>query len=115
MRVCSSPGCPNLHPSTGKCPACRDQADRARRPYGNPYASRGHRRFRREVLGRDPVCVLCGRAPSTVADHFPSERRDLVAAGLDPDDPIFGRGLCSACHGTETARRTPAGWNARDV
>lgn len=113
VRVCSTPGCPNLHPGSGKCPACRARSDRARRPEGNPYVSRGHRRFRREVLTRDPVCVVCGQAPSTVADHYPHERRDLIAMGLDPDDPKFGRGVCASCHGVETARRTPAGWNER--
>ncbi len=38
------------------------------------------------MLRRDPVCVLCGRVPSTVADHFPLCLRELVDAGLPYDD-----------------------------
>jgi 5-methylcytosine-specific restriction protein A len=55
------------------------------------------------VLDRDVICVLCGAALATVADHWPRSRRQLVAAGLDADDPQYGRGLCASCHGTETA------------
>jgi len=102
-RVCSRPGCGTLHEGTGRCPACRAQADRERRPDGNPYKTAGHRSFREAVLARDPICVLCLRARATVADHFPIERRDLVAMGLDPNDPARGRGLCKACHDRHTA------------
>jgi len=64
------------------------------------------------VLDRDPICVLCRLAASTVADHWPTSRRDLEAAGLDPNDPARGRGLCKPCHDRETARNQPGGWNA---
>lgn len=112
-RVCSKPGCPNLHDGVGACPTCRAQGDRARRPNGNPYASTGHRSFRRAVLQRDPLCVCTGEcghhdtpclAPSVVADHWPIERRDLIELGLDPDDPKRGRGFCVRCHNAKTAR-----------
>ena len=112
-RVCSTPGCPTIHQGPGRCPACRAQGDRDRRPHGNPYATRGHQRFREAVLARDPICVLCLRARSTVADHHPDERRDLVAAGLDPNDPTRGRGLCKGCHDRWTAKSSPGGWNDR--
>lgn len=119
-RVCSTPGCPTLHEDTGRCTTCAAKADKARRPDGNPYRTRGHLRFRELVLARNPRCVCpgdCGRHTSvcgglaTVADHWPTERRDLVSAGLDPDDPARGRGLCVACHNGRTARSTPGGWN----
>lgn len=112
-RVCSQPGCPTLHDGVGACPTCRAQGDRARRPNGNPYASAGHRAFRRAVLQRDPLCVCTGEcghhdtpclAPSVVADHWPIERRDLIELGLDPDDPKRGRGFCLRCHNAKTAR-----------
>jgi 5-methylcytosine-specific restriction protein A len=63
------------------------------------------------VLDRDPICVLCELAVSTVADHYPHSRRELIALHLDPDDPQYGRGLCKRCHDTETATNQPGGWN----
>ena len=109
-RVCSTPGCAALtEPGRSRCAACTAAADRQRRPQGNPYATRAHRRA---VLDRDPICVLCNMRPATVADHWPIERRDLVAFGLDPDDPERGRGLCALCHASRTAKDTPGGWAA---
>lgn len=120
-RVCSRPGCPKLHQGSGRCPDCRAQADRDRRPHGNPYSSRGHRAFREAVLARNPRCVCpgdCGThtgwcgTPATVADHFPLERVELIEAGLDPNDPAHGRGVCRPCHDRKTARTRPGGWHA---
>lgn len=122
LRVCSTPGCPNLHDGAGRCPPCKAQAEQDRRPDGNPYRTPGHQRFREHVLARNPRCVCtgeCGRhdgvcgAIATVADHHPLERRDLVAAGLDPNDPQRGRGVCKPCHDAKTARTSPGGWNNR--
>src|SRR5690625_4467058 len=109
MTVCSTPGCPNLHRRPGRCPKCRATHDRARRPHGNPYATPGHRAFRATVLARDPICVICLKQPATVADHHPTERRDLLTQGLDPNNPTHGRGLCKTCHDRKTAR-TASGW-----
>lgn len=117
--VCSTPGCGKLHEGTGRCDDCRAKADRARRPDGNPYSTRGHFAFREAVLARHPRCMCrgqCGRhanlcgAVSTVADHDPIERVDLVAAGLDPNDPARGVGKCKPCHDAKTARTKPAGF-----
>ena len=114
MRVCSVSGCPELYDGKdSRCPRHRAQADRARgtaRDRG--YASAGHQRFRGAVLDRDPVCVLCDAAFSTIADHFPFSRRELEAAGLNPNDPQYGRGLCKPCHDAETAKNQPGGWHA---
>ena len=117
MKVCSRPGCPTVVETSGRCPDCRAQVARTRRatdPMQRAYTSPRHRRFRRLVLKRDPQCVLCG-AVASVADHYPVSRRDLVAQGLDPDDPARGRGLCASCHGRETATNPDqaGGWNAR--
>lgn len=80
-----------------------------RRGYG-----RAHRtRFRPGVLARDPVCVICNLRVSTVADHYPLSRRELVDAGMDPDDPVHGRGLCAPCDRRQTAQRQPGGWADR--
>jgi 5-methylcytosine-specific restriction enzyme A len=122
MRVCSSPGCPVIHAGQGRCPDCRAKADKTRRPDGNPYSTAGHLAFREAVLARNPRCVCpgdcerhkgwCG-AVATVADHYPIERRDLVSAGLDPNDPSAGRGVCKGCHDAKTARTAPGGWADR--
>ncbi|MEU9333139.1 holin [Streptomyces sp. NPDC048290] len=114
LRICSTPGCPE-YTTGGRCPDCRAKADKqrgtsAQRGYGTEH----RRRFRAAVLARDPVCVACHQAPSKHADHHPRSRRELQAAGLDPNDPQHGRGLCAACHSQETARHQPGGWNARE-
>ena len=99
-KVCNVPGCPTIS-DTPRCPEHTKAADKAR-PDRGVYSKTPHRRFRRRVLKRDPLCVLCG-AIATVADHYPTSRRDLVAQGLDPNDPTRGRGLCAPCHNKHTA------------
>lgn len=109
-RVCSVPGCPQLT-TAGRCPDHRRQADQARGTSADRgYRSAGHQAFRAAVLTRDPLCVLCPN-PSTVADHYPLSRRQLVAQQQDPNDPQHGRGMCAPCHGRETAQHQPGGWN----
>lgn len=118
-RVCSTHGCPTLHEGTGKCDGCRAKADKQRRPDGNPYTTPGHKAFRETVLARNPRCVCpgdcghhtgwCGK-PSTVADHYPTERVDLITQGKNPNDPRYGRGVCKPCHDAKTAR-TASGWS----
>ena len=111
MRVCNIPGCPNPTDSS-RCREHQQQARRAR--LGNDvYASPAHRAFRAAVLQRDPVCVECRNQQSTVADHYPLTRRELVARRLDPNNPAAGRGLCATCHNRHTAATSPGGWNRR--
>jgi 5-methylcytosine-specific restriction protein A len=121
MKTCSTPRCPNLV-TAGRCATCTTAAEQAR---GNAtsrgYGGRHRRHFRRGVLRRDPLCVCVDQAhghgpqclvPSTVADHWPHDRRELVRLGLDPDDPQHGRGLCATCHNQHTSRAQPGGWHA---
>lgn len=111
-RVCSVPGCPELT-TGGRCQAHKRESDRARGTAAQRgYNSKGHSTFRAAVLAKDPTCVLCQQQPSTVADHWPLSRRDLVLRKLNPNDPQHGRGLCAPCHNSETARHQPGGWNA---
>lgn len=113
-RLCTT--CPTIIPKgTGtRCKPCTKAADKARRPNGSPYGTKAHRLgFRETVLARDPICTLCMAAPSTVADHYPHERRDMPDLGLNPNDPNHGRGLCKPCHDRHTANTTPGGWNNR--
>ena len=117
LKPCSTHGCPELTtPGNNRCDACvrtRQRASDKRRPsaYERGYTSRGHRKFRRLVLDKDPLCVLCGKV-ATVADHHPTSRRDLIAAGQDPNNPDKGRGLCASCHGKETYKNQPGGYYA---
>lgn len=116
MRVCSLAGCPTIYPDGegSRCTAHRKQADRARgTATQRGYTSRGHISFRIAVLQRDPICVECNLRFSTVADHYPLSRKELIDRGLDPNDPARGRGLCAPCHGRETARNQPGGFNTR--
>ena len=122
MHVCSRTGCPNLVPKPGRCEDCRKAAEIERgTPAQRGYGSAHRRRFRPGVLRRDPLCVCTDEAhghgpqclaPSTVADHWPLSRRELVAVGADPDDPAHGRGICKGCHDRHTSAAQPGGWNA---
>lgn len=129
LKVCPCTGCPAHDGScpelvtSGRCTGCARTADRARgtrqqRGYGAAHVNR----FRRGVLRKNPLCVCTDQghghgprclAPSTVADHWPLSRRELVDAGLDPNDPAHGRGLCKPCHDRHTATAQPGGWNNR--
>lgn len=115
MRVCSVHGCPNIYAgTTTRCPQHEAEANQKHWAKTRPYNSKGHRdRFRPGVLLKDPQCVLCRQATSVVADHFPLGRDELIAAGMDPDDPKHGRGLCDPCNRKQTAARQPGGWNNR--
>lgn len=123
LKVCSTSGCPHLT-SSGRCEACQAKADtrrgtRQRRGYGRAHETR----FRPGVLRRDPICTCDqqgqhthGRRcyqPATVADHWPIDKRELVAQGMDSNDPAHGRGLCAACHNAITSLIQPGGWARR--
>jgi 5-methylcytosine-specific restriction protein A len=113
---CTTPGCGEITPNGGRCARCRTRkrsdSDRTRgtsaqRGYGN----RWQRSVRPDYLTRHPRCALCGKA-STVPDHYPRSRRELVAAGVpNPDVDEHLRPLCDPCHRGETARRQPGGWH----
>lgn len=113
--VCTVPGCPTLVAGGGRCDDCKRQADQARGSAAQRgYAGKTWRTARAATLQRDPVCVICHTAESTVADHYPTSRRDLVAMKVpNPDHPSRLRGLCSSCHSRETTRAQPGGWNQR--
>lgn len=113
-KVCNGRGCPNLvEQGTRLCPDCARTAERERGSASDRGYGRRHRRtFREGVLARDPICTRCFRRASTEADHYPMSRDDLVRAGLDPNDPRYGRGLCHPCHSAETAAHQPGGFAA---
>jgi len=54
--------------------------------------TRRWRKLRRQILAREPVCVMCGMRPSEEVDH-------VVAVALGGSDrPANLRGLCGPCH-----------------
>ena len=115
FRVCSTPGCPEVHNLPGsRCANHEQHAKQTHWQKSSDYNTKGHRiRFRLAVLRRDPICTLCGLREANEADHHPRSREELVALHLDPNDPQYGRGLCGACHKAQTALHQPGGWNAR--
>lgn len=115
-RTCAS--CPAIINHAGRCDACtkatkRNQDATRGSSTERGYTGAGHKRFRRLVLTRDPICTRCGIAWSTVADHYPLSRKQLIDTGRDPNDPDSGRGLCKPCHDRETAQHQPGGWAVR--
>lgn len=125
LKPCSTPGCPELV-ARGRCQTHDQQADRRRGTRHERGYGRAHElRFRPGVLRRDPLCVCEDQtrtdthhhgpqclAPSTVADHYPMDKRELHARGLDEHDPRYGRGLCKVCHDHHTSQAQPGGWHA---
>lgn len=124
LKVCSQPGCPELTPE-GRCDAHKREAEQRRgSAYQRGYGGKSWISSRDAVLARDPICVCrddghdhdgqrCGQT-STVADHYPDERRNLIAAGVpDPDAPHRMRGICADCHNRKTGATAPGGWNIR--
>lgn len=109
LKPCSQPGCGELV-KAGRCDEHRTKAEQQRGNRG--YQSSGHRHFREAVLARQPICVACKRKSSTEADHYPLSRKQLIDMHLNPNDPIYGRGLCKRCHSKATAKYQPGGWNA---
>lgn len=109
-KKCAAPGCGiPAEPGESRCPlhrgAQRRRSDLIRGNSDRRGYGADHRRFRDAVLARDPFCVLCGINRATVADHYPHSRKVLVAEGLDPNDPFYGRGLCHDCDRLQTAQR----------
>ena len=100
LQPCPAPGC-NLLTTHGRC-AAHLRAERQQFDAGRGTATaRGygpaHRQWRAAILARDPLCVRCGRKPSTVADHI-VPLRDGGTWALSN-----GQGLDVDCHAVKTA------------
>jgi len=79
------------------------------KPAWEKWYSRAHwRRLRTLVLARDPVCKMCNRAASTVADHIKPHRGvwELFC------DLLNLQGLCHECHSRKTAAEDSGFGNA---
>lgn len=99
---CLWPGCPELT----RRAYCAIHARRYDQDRGTA-AARGydarHRRWRKMVLARHPVCCDCRRELSTVADH-------IVPLSQGGDWSLEnGQGLCQADHNRKTAKEQRVG------
>jgi 5-methylcytosine-specific restriction enzyme A len=114
-RACASPRCPGLAERGVYCPACieagRSPERKAWRTSAGSASSRGYgstwRRLRAIVLGRNPICVLCGRAPATEVDHR------VPKAQQGPDDLANLQAVCGPCHDAKSAAEGSAGVQAK--
>lgn len=112
LKPCTVAGCPNLS-TGGKCEKHLSQFRKIRDSERGSSKIRGYtgveyKANRITVLRRDPICVMCGRNKSKVADHHPKTRRELLAMGVkNPDHHSYMRGLCVSCHSSWTATTTP--------
>ena len=70
----------------------RQRGTSAQRGYGGQW-----RQIRKLVLLRDPICKLCGQAPSIEADHIKPRSQGGT------DDPSNLQGACKPCHSRKTA------------
>ena len=65
-----------------------------KRRWGHMYRTKTWKRLREEVLGSDPFCVLCHKAPATDVDHIVPHAGEWDVftdrANLQP--------LCKECH-----------------
>jgi 5-methylcytosine-specific restriction enzyme A len=98
-RPCLHPRCPAT--VTGKASHCPAHAppdsrrhDPAQRAF---YGSRSWKRTRAFVLAEEPVCRICGTAPSTTVDHENGRWNDNRRENL--------RGLCDPCERSRTGRQ----------
>lgn len=80
--------------------------------------TRGRRwmRLREAVLVEEPVCMICGRMPSTQVDH----KVPISKGGTDTRGNL--QGVCEACHDVKTRtdlglkpRRNPVGINGYPI
>lgn len=84
-------------------------ATRQKNPWDKWYRRAHWLRLRTLVLARDPVCKMCQRNASTVADHIVPHKGvwELFC------DMLNLQGLCGPCHDKKTAREDGGFGNAR--
>ena len=106
---CTYPNCPTLT-TTARCPAhppYRYRREIKRKDTRPSRQARGygrqHEKWRKLILHRDPLCVMCVKNPfrfpkrkATVADHIiPLKQGGTFALSN-------GQGLCHSCHARKT-------------
>jgi 5-methylcytosine-specific restriction protein A len=84
---------------------------RANDPIRKLYKTGTWRATRIVIFHRDPLCRLCHKAESTIADHIIAARNYIAQHGGDPErffDENNLQGVCKACHDAKTAKE--CGW-----
>lgn len=82
-----------------------------REPWRRWYKTAHWARLRTIVLNRDPVCTICDRYPSTVADHT-KPHRGIWERFCDLSNLA---GVCKPCHDTKTATEDGGFGNTKKV
>ena len=96
IRVCAEPGCP-LDASSGRRYCLQhDRVPWEGQPHWRTRYPPDWKQLRLAVLARDPVCAICGIAPSREVDHV---------GGRDDNELGNLRGVCSRCHRRRSARQ----------
>ena len=114
MKQCAAPSCTAIaEQAKPYCESHRDyvavhaKAMRDSCSWSRYYGLAVWKKLRRQVLSRDPVCVLCNRAPATECDHITAHKGNwfLFCGGLNMENL---QGLCSPCHSRKTATEDSA-------
>lgn len=89
----------------GKCPSCATPVAQVavdkhdyHREWKKLYQCKRWKDLRLAILRRDPICRVCGRAASTVADHVKDHRGNPVLFY----DAKNLQGICKPCHDGKT-------------
>jgi 5-methylcytosine-specific restriction protein A len=83
----------------------REDAARENKQARHLYNTAAWRRLRVRVLREEPVCRVCGRAPSTQVDHIRPHDGDVYLFA----DRANCQGVCAPCHSRKTATED-GGW-----
>ena len=75
------------------------KSKRVKQPWEKWYSRKHWRNLRTLVLARDPVCMICRRNASTVADHIKPHRGVWALFS----ELLNLQGLCGECHSRKTA------------
>jgi 5-methylcytosine-specific restriction protein A len=101
LRPCATPRCPALV-TKGHCPTHSRQREQQRYNVDvrKWYHTAQWKLLRNIVLGEQPVCVDCQKAPSTEVDHKVPHRGSYSLFW----DRQNLQGMCGTCHRRKTAR-----------
>jgi len=75
--------------------------NRIKHPWDKWYHRAMWKNLRKLVLARDPICAICQRNASTVADHIIPHKGSWT---LFSDLNNNLQGICDECHSRKTAR-----------